>query len=61
MKLKSPLEIFNLLLQVMDHATLTDNNGRHIDFRHIIIIVTSAGASCLTAEYDGIHGGRARF
>lgn len=51
---KAHSEIFNLLLQVMDHATLTDNNGRHIDFRHIIIIMTSnTGASCLTQNTMG--------
>ena len=51
---KAHPEIFNLLLQVMDHATLTDNNGRHIDFRHIIIIMTSnTGASCLSKNSIG--------
>ncbi|MBT4885345.1 MAG: ATP-dependent Clp protease ATP-binding subunit ClpA [Legionellales bacterium] len=51
---KAHPEIFNLLLQVMDHATLTDNNGRHIDFRHIIIIMTSnTGASCLSKNSMG--------
>jgi ATP-dependent Clp protease ATP-binding subunit ClpA len=38
--------VFNLLLQVMDHGTLTDNNGRKADFRNVIIIMTTnAGAS----------------
>lgn len=38
----------------MDHATLTDNNGRHIDFRHIIIIMTSnTGARCLSQNTMG--------
>jgi ATP-dependent Clp protease ATP-binding subunit ClpA len=38
-------ELFNILLQVMDHATLTDNNGRKADFRNIIVIMTTnAGA-----------------
>ncbi len=37
--------VFNLLLQVMDHGTLTDNNGRKADFRHVIIVMTTnAGA-----------------
>ena len=37
--------MFNLLLQVMDHGTLTDNNGRKADFRHVIIVMTTnAGA-----------------
>jgi ATP-dependent Clp protease ATP-binding subunit ClpA len=38
-------EVFNLLLQVMDHGTLTDNNGRKADFRNIVIVMTTnAGA-----------------
>jgi ATP-dependent Clp protease ATP-binding subunit ClpA len=42
---KAHLELFNILLQVMDHATLTDNNGRKADFRNIIVIMTTnAGA-----------------
>ena len=42
---KAHNEVFNLLLQVMDHGTLTDNNGRKADFRHVIIIMTTnAGA-----------------
>ncbi|WP_346797421.1 ATP-dependent Clp protease ATP-binding subunit ClpA [Halomonas sp. Bachu 37] len=42
---KAHPEVFNLLLQVMDHGRLTDNNGREADFRHVILIMTSnAGA-----------------
>ncbi|MGO2242127.1 MAG: ATP-dependent Clp protease ATP-binding subunit ClpA, partial [Halomonas sp.] len=42
---KAHPEVFNLLLQVMDHGRLTDNNGRQADFRHVILIMTSnAGA-----------------
>jgi ATP-dependent Clp protease ATP-binding subunit ClpA len=42
---KAHLEVFNLLLQVMDHGTLTDNNGRKADFRNIIMVMTTnAGA-----------------
>ncbi|MCG6657368.1 ATP-dependent Clp protease ATP-binding subunit ClpA [Halomonas campisalis] len=42
---KAHPEVFNLLLQVMDHGRLTDNNGREADFRHVIVIMTSnAGA-----------------
>src|SRR5471032_1107608 len=42
---KAHPDVFNLLLQVMDHGTLTDNNGRKADFRHVIIIMTTnAGA-----------------
>ncbi|MDT4799673.1 ATP-dependent Clp protease ATP-binding subunit ClpA [compost metagenome] len=42
---KAHPEVFNLLLQVMDHGTLTDNNGRKADFRSVILIMTTnAGA-----------------
>ena len=42
---KAHPEVFNLLLQVMDHGTLTDNNGRKADFRHIVLVMTTnAGA-----------------
>jgi ATP-dependent Clp protease ATP-binding subunit ClpA len=42
---KAHPDLFNVLLQVMDHATLTDNNGRKADFRHVILIMTTnAGA-----------------
>ena len=42
---KAHPEVFNLLLQVMDHGTLTDNNGRKADFRHVtIVMTTNAGA-----------------
>ena len=41
-------DVFNILLQVMDHGTLTDNNGRKADFRNVIIIMTTnAGAETL--------------
>lgn len=43
---KAHPDVFNLLLQVMDHGTLTDNNGRKADFRHVVLVMTSnAGAS----------------
>jgi len=43
---KAPPDVFNLLLQVMDHGSLTDNNGRKADFRHVIIVMTTnAGAA----------------
>ena len=38
---KAHPDIFNILLQVMDHATLTDNNGREADFRNVILVMTS--------------------
>ncbi|MBB1073128.1 ATP-dependent Clp protease ATP-binding subunit ClpA [Rhodoferax sp. 4810] len=43
---KAHPDVFNLLLQVMDHGTLTDNNGRKADFRHVVLVMTTnAGAS----------------
>jgi ATP-dependent Clp protease ATP-binding subunit ClpA len=38
---KAHPDVFNLLLQVMDHGTLTDTNGRQADFRHVILVMTS--------------------
>ena len=38
---KAHPDIFNILLQVMDHATLTDNNGREADFRNVVLVMTS--------------------
>jgi ATP-dependent Clp protease ATP-binding subunit ClpA len=46
--------IYNVLLQVMDHGTLTDNNGRHADFRNVVIIMTTnAGAEVHTKRSIG--------
>src|SRR5690606_12338488 len=51
---KAHPEVFNLLLQVMDHATLTDNNGRKADFRNIILIMTTnAGAETMSRASIG--------
>ncbi len=51
---KAHPDVFNLLLQVMDHGTLTDNNGRKSDFRHVILIMTTnAGAEELTRASIG--------
>jgi ATP-dependent Clp protease ATP-binding subunit ClpA len=51
---KAHQDVFNILLQVMDHATLTDNNGRRADFRNIILIMTTnAGAQELSREALG--------
>jgi ATP-dependent Clp protease ATP-binding subunit ClpA len=51
---KAHPEVFNLLLQVMDHGTLTDNNGRKADFRNItIIMTTNAGAELLSRSSMG--------
>ncbi len=45
---KAHSDVYNLLLQVMDHGTLTDNNGRIADFRHVILIMTTnAGAELM--------------
>ncbi len=51
---KAHPDVFNLLLQVMDHGTLTDNNGRKADFRNVIVIMTSnAGAEQISRASIG--------
>lgn len=51
---KAHPEVFNLLLQVMDHGTLTDNNGRKADFRHVILVMTTnAGAEAMSRRSIG--------
>ncbi|HZN91174.1 MAG TPA: ATP-dependent Clp protease ATP-binding subunit ClpA [Myxococcales bacterium] len=51
---KAHPDLFNILLQVMDHATLTDNNGRKADFRNVILILTTnAGAREMSAKALG--------
>ena len=51
---KAHSDIFNILLQIMDYGTLTDNNGRKADFRNVIIIMTTnAGAESLTKTSIG--------
>jgi ATP-dependent Clp protease ATP-binding subunit ClpA len=51
---KAHPDIFNILLQVMDHGTLTDNNGRKADFRNVIVIMTTnAGAADLQRRSIG--------
>ncbi len=51
---KAHPDIFNVLLQVMDHGTLTDNNGRKADFRNVIIIMTTnAGAETMNKATIG--------
>ncbi len=58
---KAHPDIFNLLLQVMDHATLTDNNGRKADFRNVVLIMTTnAGAQELAARRVGFGAGSVR-
>jgi ATP-dependent Clp protease ATP-binding subunit ClpA len=56
---KAHPDIFNILLQVMDHGTLTDNNGRKADFRNVIIIMTTnAGAEALNKNAMGFNAQR---
>jgi ATP-dependent Clp protease ATP-binding subunit ClpA len=70
---KAHPDLFNILLQVMDHATLTDNNGKKADFRNVVLIMTTnAGAREVssagigfrtapdTADEDGGSAGRGR-
>ena len=55
---KAHPDLFNILLQVMDHATLTDNNGKKADFRNVILLMTTnAGARELSAEGIGFKTG----
>ncbi|MGH7931836.1 MAG: AAA family ATPase, partial [Candidatus Binataceae bacterium] len=55
---KAHPDLFNILLQVMDHATLTDNNGRKADFRNVIIVMTTnAGAQELARQMIGFGAG----
>lgn len=56
---KAHPDIFNILLQVMDHGTLTDNNGRRADFRNtVIVMTTNAGAEMLQKSTMGFSSGR---
>mgnify|MGYP006426966961 CR=1 FL=1 len=51
---KAHPDVYNLLLQVMDHGTLTDNNGRKADFRNVVIVMTTnAGAEALSRRSIG--------
>ena len=55
---KAHPDIYNILLQVMDHATLTDNTGRKADFRNVVLILTSnAGSREMSAESIGFADG----
>jgi ATP-dependent Clp protease ATP-binding subunit ClpA len=55
---KAHPDLFNILLQVMDHGALTDNNGRQSDFRHVILIMTSnVGARDLSKHLPGFGAG----
>ncbi len=56
---KAHPDVFNVLLQVMDHGTLTDNNGRKADFRNVIIIMTTnAGAETMNKSTIGFTSRR---
>jgi ATP-dependent Clp protease ATP-binding subunit ClpA len=58
---KAHFDLFNILLQVMDHATLTDNSGRKADFRQVVLIMTSnAGSREMSARAIGFAGDQAR-
>jgi ATP-dependent Clp protease ATP-binding subunit ClpA len=58
---KAHFDLFNILLQVMDHATLTDNTGRKADFRQVVLIMTSnAGSREMVAPTIGFAGDRMR-
>jgi ATP-dependent Clp protease ATP-binding subunit ClpA len=54
---KAHYDLFNILLQVMDHATLTDNQGRKADFRQVVLIMTSnAGSREMAQSFIGFSG-----
>jgi ATP-dependent Clp protease ATP-binding subunit ClpA len=56
---KAHPDVFNVLLQVMDHGTLTDNNGRKADFRNVIIVMTTnAGAETMNKATIGFTNAR---
>lgn len=56
---KAHPDIYNILLQVMDHGTLTDNNGREADFRNVIIVMTTnAGAEAMQKSVMGFSAKR---
>ena len=53
---KAHPDVFNLLLQVMDHGTLTDNNGRKADFRNVVLVMTTnAGAAETSRPLHRLH------
>jgi ATP-dependent Clp protease ATP-binding subunit ClpA len=56
---KAHMDLFNILLQVMDHATLTDNSGRKADFRNVILMMTSnAGSREMSQQTIGFGDAR---
>jgi ATP-dependent Clp protease ATP-binding subunit ClpA len=57
---KAHPDMFNILLQVMDYATLTDNNGRKADFRHVVLLMTSnVGAREMSSQSIGFGSEKA--
>ncbi|MDO8786975.1 MAG: ATP-dependent Clp protease ATP-binding subunit ClpA [Sulfuritalea sp.] len=58
---KAHPDVFNILLQVMDHGTLTDNNGRKADFRNVVIVMTTnAGAEALQKASIGFTANKSQ-
>ncbi|HPD60207.1 MAG TPA: ATP-dependent Clp protease ATP-binding subunit ClpA [Thermodesulfobacteriota bacterium] len=54
---KAHIDVYNILLQIMDHATLTDNNGKKADFRQVVLMMTSnAGAREMATSSIGFEG-----
>ena len=57
---KAHQDIYNILLQVMDYARLTDNKGRHADFRNVILIMTSNAGAQFASQRIGFNGNVSR-
>jgi hypothetical protein len=58
---KAHPDLFNILLQIMDHGKLTDHNGKQVDFRNVILIMTTnAGAADMARAGDRLHAQQAR-
>ncbi|MBN1699019.1 MAG: ATP-dependent Clp protease ATP-binding subunit ClpA [Spirochaetales bacterium] len=59
---KAHMDIYNVLLQIMDHATLTDNTGRKADFRNVLLVMTSnIGSREMSRQSIGFSGGEEDF
>ncbi len=57
---KAHQDIYNILLQVMDYARLTDNKGRHADFRHVVLIMTSNAGAQFASQRIGFNSSVSR-
>ena len=58
---KAHPDLYNILLQVMDHGKLTDHNGKQVDFRNVILIMTTnAGAADMASGFVRLHARKAR-